>query len=402
MTTPVRVAFLTTHPIQYQVPVFRLLDREEELDFRVYYCMLPDAQKQGEGFGVQFSWDIPLLDGYRYSVLNNVSKTPSVTSFKGCETPEIRSVLQRDEIDVLIVNGWVVKSCLQGLRAARSLRIPCIVRGEANNLRHRPRWKRMLQRVLVRRYSACLPIGRANRDFYLSHGVNENRLFPAPYCVENERFAAAVRSPEPGREVRQKHGIPEDATCFLFSGKLQEKKHPIELIKAFCVARKAHPKMHLLIVGDGEQRQECEAIARRGNVPVHFAGFVNQQEIPAYYSAADCLVLPSDAGETWGLVVNEGMACGRPAIVSDLVGCSADLITQGETGWTFPFGNWNALADLFIEAARDPAKLHSMGQNARARIDSYSPQQAADGIIQAVTALHLRSKPRQRKTIATQ
>ena len=76
----------------------------------------------------------------------------------------------------------------------------------------------------------------------------------------------------------------------------------------------------------------------------HFAGFQNQSELGRYYSAADCLILPS-LTETWGLVVNEALQFGIPAIVSDKVGCHPDLIVEGKTGFVFPAGDDQRLAD---------------------------------------------------------
>jgi glycosyltransferase involved in cell wall biosynthesis len=117
---------------------------------------------------------------------------------------------------------------------------------------------------------------------------------------------------------------------------------------------------------------------------VTFAGFLNQSEIVQAYVAADCLVLPSDAGETWGLVVNEAMASGRPALVSDLVGCAEDLIEPQVTGDRFVFGDWNALADQLIQYGSEPAQLRAMGTEVRSRIQSYSSDAAAEGMYAAV------------------
>lgn len=356
--------------------------------------MLPDAASQGAGFGVAFEWDIPLLEGYAYRVLKNVSPSPGVTHYNGCDTPEIASVLRELQIDVVIVNGWVVKTCLQALRAAKKLRIPCIVRGEANNLRHRPWWKRWLQRQLVRRYAAVLPIGKANRDFYRSHGVDEATMFDAPYCVENQRFARAAADAESRRpELRNRWNIPEEAVCYLYCGKFEQKKHPVELVEAFLQADETRlqaasdPRpIHLLMVGDGALRQNCEQLATRHSslAVITFTGFLNQTQIVEAYVAADILVLSSDAGETWGLVVNEAMACGRPAIVSHLCGCCEDLVVEGATGWSFEFGNWDALADIMIHAGGDAGLLRSMRDRCRQRIAQFSPEVAAKGIVEAV------------------
>ncbi len=89
---------------------------------------------------------------------------------------------------------------------------------------------------------------------------------------------------------------------------------------------------------------------------VYFAGFQNQSQMPRTYAAGDLLVLPSHGGgETWGLCVNEAMCLGRPAIVSNHVGCGPDLIRPGETGWVFEAGRVDALA------AALPARLLPTG-----------------------------------------
>ena len=241
-----------------------------------------------------------------------------------------------------------------------------------------------MHRRLVRQYAACLYIGKVNRAFYESHGVEASRLLPAPYCVENDRFAEpAARWTGREAEPRKRLGIPRESVCFLFSGKLIPKKHPLELLEAFEAVVLQGAPVHLLVVGDGELRLHCEQYVRERRLSVTFAGFVNQSRIPELYAAADCLVLPSDYGETWGLVVNEAMACGRPAIVSDQVGCAADLIVEHETGRTFRFGDWGQLAERMLELASAPAHSRSMGEAAKRHVAAHSPEAAAKGIVQA-------------------
>ena len=123
------------------------------------------------------------------------------------------------------------------------------------------------------------------------------------------------------------------------------------------------------------------------NLPVTFAGFLNQSEIPKAYVAADCLVLPSDSGETWGLVVNEAMACGIPAIVSDHVGCGPDLVIEGETGGVFPLGDIDALAHKIAHFASDADRLKAMGKEAQRRVMTYySVDRAVEGTLAAIHA----------------
>ena len=390
-----RIGFLTTHPIQYQAPVFRALAEQPDVEFTALFAMQPDERQQGAGFGVDFQWDLPLQEGYDWELLDNVARRPDVTHFTGCDTPGIKRVLRRRRFDLLVVNGWVVRSCLQGLAACRRLGIPCVVRGEANLLRCRAWWKSVVHRRLLRRYAGALYIGAANRAFYESHGIPASRLFSSPYCVENQRFnERADEWTGYTTELRRRFGVPEDVVCFVFAAKFISKKHPVELVHAFGDAVRRGARAHLLMVGDGELRPACEEYARASNLPVTFTGFLNQTQIAEAYLAGDCLVLPSDAGETWGLVVNEAMACGRPAIVSSLVGCAEDLVVPGETGAVFPYGQWQELARLLEEHAQDRARLQTMGAHARRQVESYSPDSAARGILMAAGQLTNTAKSR--------
>ena len=157
------------------------------------------------------------------------------------------------------------------------------------------------------------------------------------------------------------------------------------MLDALRIAVAQSERLHLLVVGSGELMAQARAVVAQYNLPVTFAGFLNQSEIPAAYVAADCLVLPSDYGETWGLVVNEAMACGRPAIVSDRVGCAADLVIQNVTGEVFPFGDTAALAHTLVELAANPQRLYAMGEQARLRVTQhYGVQQSVDGTLAAV------------------
>jgi glycosyltransferase involved in cell wall biosynthesis len=386
---PHRLVIVETHPIQYKAPLFRKLAANPDLDLTVWYAMLPDPGQQGEGFGVPFAWDVPLLDGYPHEVLRNRARRPSVSVFAGCDTPEIGRRLRELRPDAVLVNGWVVKTCLQALWACKRLGIPCLVRGEANRLRPRAAWKHALHRLLLPQYAAWLAIGSANRDFYRFHGCPEERIFWAPYAVDNDFFAAQAAA-RAGRRpaIRDSFGVPPDAVVFLFTGKLEPKKHPADLLEA--VARLPaglRDRAHVLVAGDGALRADCARLARERGVSATFAGFLNQSRLPDAYAAADVFVLPSDAGETWGLVVNEAMASGRPAVVSRAAGCCRDLIVEGQTGHACDCGDVAALADLLTAYVRDPAAAARQGAAAAEHIRAFGLDAAAAGVAAAVRSL---------------
>ena len=392
---PYRLVAVETHPIQYKAPLFRRLAAHPDVDLAVWYAMIPDMAQQGVGFGVPFAWDVPLLEGYRHVVLENQAKKPAVTEFRGCDTPEIYARLRRDRPDAVLVNGWVTKTCVQALWACQRLGIPCLVRGEANLLRSRAGWKHALHRLLLRQYAAYLAIGSANREFYRFHRCPEDRIFWTPYAVDNEYFAAqaAARAGQ-RREIRAAFDISLESCVFLFAGKLEEKKHPLDLLEA--VARlpgDLRARAHVLVVGDGPLRHECEQMARAARLPTSFPGFLNQSRLPDAYAAADVLVLPSDAGETWGLVVNEAMASGRPAIVSRAAGCSADLVEEGKTGWTFASGDVQGLSEVLGKYMREMELAARQGRAAAERILAFGYDQAVAGVLAAVRVCAGRRPP---------
>lgn len=380
-----RLGIVASHPVQYQVPWYRALAEREDVNLTVYFALLPTPEQQGIGFGEEFAWDIPLLDGYRWQALPNTARAPSLHGFLASRTPGVARILEADRPDAVIVSGWHALPLLQAARACGRLGIPCLVRGESSGLRRRPWWARAIHRRLLARFDACLAIGVANREFYLCNEVPRERIFPVPYFADNERFAEQAARWRPERDaIRREWGIGPDDACFLFAGKLVPKKRVLDFLAACASARERVPKIRALVVGSGEMAEEVRRFAAERALEVVFAGFQNQTEISRAYVAADTLVLPSDYGETWGLVVNEAMVHGLTAIVSDRVGCGPDLVEDGVTGRIFPFGDVEALAQVIEETAGDPDRRVEMGRQARRRVESYSAERAVEGTLEAL------------------
>jgi glycosyltransferase involved in cell wall biosynthesis len=382
-----RLGIVTPHPIQYQAPWFRELARRPEVELVVLFASLPNAVQQGTGFGVPFQWDIPLLDGYPSRALLNQAP-PGATGFWRCDTPELKELVA--QFDAVVIHGWGVKSCLQGLIGCRRRGVPCIIHAETTLLRRRSWAVRLVHRALLSQFAAALAIGQANRAFYLAHGVRPETIFLAPYAVDNARFEREAQGLLPERPaLRNAFGVPEGAVCVLYCGKFIDEKRPMDLLRALASEPARAARLHLLAVGDGARRVACEAFARSHGVPARFTGFLNQSEIVKAYVASDVLVLPSGS-ETWGLVVNEAMACGRPAIVSDRVGCQLDLVPDDRTGSVFPVGDITAIAARILEMAR-PGRLEAAGAAAREHVRQYSMARRAEATVSCALSVARRA-----------
>jgi glycosyltransferase involved in cell wall biosynthesis len=387
------LAIVASHPVQYQAPWYRAL--AAVTDLRVFFAHRIGADEQARaGFGVPFEWNIPLFDGYRSEWLQNVAARPGVDRFRGCDTPQVARRIEEGRFDAVVVNGWNLLSYWQAIRAARRARIPVMVRGDSQLVTARGAWHRSAKRLvyprLLKSFDAFLAVGLRNEDYYRHYGVAADRIYRSPHCVDNDFFAhaadAARRRPD---DRRRAAGIAADAVVFTFAGKLIAKKRALDFLMALERTRRAHPEVRGLIVGDGPLRAELEEYQRTHDTGCTMVGFLNQLEIAQAYVAADALVLPSTGEETWGLVVNEAMACGVPAIVSDEVGCAPDLIDEGRTGYTYPCRDVAALADRMTRiAARHPDERRAMGSLAEARIAGYSPQTAAAGVVTAMNAIN--------------
>lgn len=387
---PRRLAVVTSHPIQYQAPLFRELAKRPDVDLTVFFCSDHGVTEQVDpGFGRSFKWDVPLLDGYRHEFVPNVARHPGPTGFFGEINPALVGKLARGKFDAVLVHGYAFASCWLAGAGAKLGGAKLLLRGESHLLEPRPRWKRFAKRLLLgpafRFVDACLPIGSLNYEYYRSYGVSPLKLIYAPYTVDNDFFAREADRWRPRRnEVRRELGLPEDAAVALFSAKLLPKKRPLDLLKALEATRTA-PAIRALFVGDGPLRSECEAFARtRLAGRVAFAGFRNQTDLPRLYAAADVLVLPSDV-EPWGLVLNEAMAAGLPVIASAVVGAAADLVRPGETGEMFRLGDIAALAGA-LDKVCEPATAARLSAGARARIARWSIRETADGIARALHA----------------
>lgn len=378
-----------SHPTQYHSPWFRSLARRSEIEIKVFYCWQPDAAAQGDGFDVSFQWDLPLLDGYPHAFLKNVATRPGF-NFAGCDTPEIADLIASREFDAWVINGWRVKSEWQAIRACWKHMVPMMIRGDSHLLDDRSPQKRIAKRMVlgrwIPRFDRCLTVGKLNEAYYKFYGADSSRFFPVQHFVDNEQFAARAAEVDVEKQ-RQLWKIAKDKTVFLFAAKFIDKKQPLPAIKAFEKVCARDAAVHLLMVGDGKLRPSCEEYAAARQLPVTFAGFLNQSQMASAYACADVLVLPSAYAETWGLVVNEAMACGVPAIVSDRVGCGPDLVLRDETGFVFPAGDLEALADAMFNYVENPALIKAHGRNARELISRYSIEAATEGAVSAVLSL---------------
>ncbi len=395
MTHRVRLAYLVSHPIQYQAPLLRRVAKEPDIDLTVLFGS--DFSARGyrdQGFGVDVAWDVPLLEGYRSRVLPALRDNGTVSAI----TPLSRSLLRAlrsssgaPAFDALWVHGYASLNALRGIGAAHSLGIPVLLRAESwSGDRPRSLLKRTAKeaffRVLRPMIAATLPIGTRNASYWRQSLGPDIPQFPVPYAVDNDFFAAkAAQAGATLGRLRTELALDPARPVILFASKLQARKHADHLIQAVHrLGGMTGVLPYLLLVGEGEERHNFEQLSRTlGLEGVRFLGFRNQTELPAFFALADVFVLPS-RHEPWGLIVNEAMAAGCAAVVSSDVGAAPDLVLDGVNGYIFPVGDVPALARALAQVLRSPEISGRMGRAAAERIASWDFEADVQGLRRAL------------------
>lgn len=384
----VRLAIISTHPIQYYAPIFQLLARSQGLRVRVFYTwsQAAGANVADAGFGRSIAWDIPLLEGYEFEFVPNVASRPGTGHFWGLRNPGLVPAIEGWGADAVLVFGWNAASHLAALRYFKG-RLPVFFRGDSTLLDSSSWWRTTARRAVLswvyRHVDVAVAVGSNNRDYFHWCGVPQERIAFAPHAIDTKRFSGEESMHEErAARWRRELAIPPVARTIVYAGKLMPKKDPLLLLEAF--SRCGAPG-HLVFVGDGvlEPALRARAANRRD---VHFLPFQNQQAMPAVYRLGNVFALPSRGpGETWGLALNEAMAARRPVIAGNKVGGARDLVTEGVNGWMFESGNLQQLAAIIRNALTcDPATLSAMGVAAERESAHWSVEAAARGIEEAV------------------
>lgn len=392
----IKLAFLLSHPIQYFSPLFRELTKNAGIDLTVLYSSRHGLESRvDEKFGVEFAWDIPLLEGYKYKFLESIPRGASPQGPLGLFNPGIVRELFAEHYEVLVVHGYNYLTCWLAFLGAKATSTKLLVRGESHLLAKRPFWRRAFKalplKVLFRTLDGYLAIGSRSARYAEHCGVRANRVFIAPYCVHNEFFAKRAKEGAGFREkMLRALNLHPGSIVLAFFGKLYPRKAPFDLLVAF--EKLNSERVALLFVGDGESRRPLEDyVARKHISNVRFTGFVNQSMLPKYYGLTDVVVLPSRA-ESWGLVVNEAMACACAVVVSDVCGCAPDLVHEGKNGCIFPAGNVEALSKILRQLVNDPQCIRAMGRASEEIITDWSPQVSAARIADAVANVVLKKE----------
>ena len=375
-----KIGIFTTHPIQYQVPIWRRLAAEKDLQVKVFYFsdqgVNPDAVDAGFGRAVQ--WDVPLLDGYEYEFL---SRRP-IRDKAGFAIPDVEAFFRREKFDAVFSHGYFFAFFRQLCRMKKKFGYKIMLRGEfsdeapASSLPARVA-RELYLRCYYPRVDAFGAIGEVSFAHLRKRGIPDRKIFFTPYSIDDQLFKRQ-QAEHDRASCRAALGLEDDTPAFLFSGKMIPRKAPLLLADAALELAEKY-RFAMIFLGDGELlpalRARLEPVfGKRLIAP----GFVNQGDLGKYFNAADIFVLPARF-DRWGLVVNEAMAFGLPVIVSDRCGCRHDLVKE-QTGMVFRDNDTASLRSAMESVLKSPERLPEMGREACRLIERFSSDAAASGI----------------------
>lgn len=388
-----RLAVVTSHPIQYYAPLFRLLSKETEIELKVFYTWSQTEQgvKYDRDFGKMIEWDIPLLEGYTYEFVNNSAKDPGVHHFNGIVNPDLNKSILSWNPDFLLVIGWNFRSHLSSMRFFKG-RIPVLFRGDSTLLDEKRGIKKLFRRIFLRwvyrHVDYALYVGKNNKEYFLIHGLDENQLCWVPHAIDNERFTGPNGFDQDAEDWRKALGILDTDLVVLFAGKLEPKKDPDFMLRL--AENILDRNLKIIIVGNGNLETELKAKASADS-RIIFLDFQNQQKMPVVYRLCNIFVLPSiGPGETWGLSVNEAMACKIPVVVSNMCGCAPDLVEENITGWFFEPGKNGdmKIKGLLENILMERSNLNLQGERAWQKLQPFSYSTAIEKIKQVLNQVY--------------
>jgi glycosyltransferase involved in cell wall biosynthesis len=372
-----RIALITEIIAPYRIPVFNALAARDEIDLHVIFLAETDAtQRHWLVYKDEIKFSYQVLPSYRrriagYNFLFNWGMTRA---------------LSRAAPAAILCGGYSYFATWRAMKWARARRLPFLLWSESNTSDRRSSRGivESLKKMFIRNCNAFVVPGSSAREYLVGYGISSERIFVASNAVDNKLFSeGADYARSHDADIRRSLNLPQ--RYFLFVGRLVREKGVFDLVDAYQrLSSEIRANVGLVVVGNGKSAGELEDRAANispGNIQI--AGFAQRDELAMYYGLAEAFIFPTHS-DPWGLVVNEAMACGLPILATDVAGCVADLVKEGQNGLVMKVGDIPGLVSAMAAVAEDPVLRKKMAVASSRLIESFSPGTWAGGIVQAL------------------
>lgn len=372
-----RLVIITEIISPYRIPLFNSLAHASEVELRVIFLSENDpGLRQWKVYKDEIRFPYQVLSSWRRRL----------GKFNILLNGNVPGALREAAPQVILCGGYNYIASWQALFWARSQKVPFLLWSESNrsDIRSGHPVVEFFKAEFLRNCNAFVVSGRSAEEYLRTLKVRQNEIFTAPNAVDNELFcrkAHEVR--EDASRIRAQFNLPE--RYILFVGRLVPEKGVFDLLTAYSqLDQSLREQVGLVFVGDGHCRQALErqaATVRAGSIK--FPGFVQREELPVYYALSEMFVLPTYT-DTWGLVVNEAMACGLPVIVTRVAGCVPDLVRERWNGLIVEERSTQSLTAALTQLVAQRELSALMGVHSAEHIWAYSPQTWSSAIAEAV------------------
>jgi glycosyltransferase involved in cell wall biosynthesis len=371
-----RLVILTEIIAPYRIPVFNALAARAEVDLHVIFLAETDpGLRQWQVYRDEIRFSYQVLKSYRRRV----------GRFKVLLTRGVKAALQASAPQIILGGGYNYLSMWQAQRWARRRGIPFLLWSESNagDARRNFPWVEAAKRRFIHSCQGYVVPGSSAAEYLKTFGVAPDRTFIAPNAVDAERFSNGAEQARRDPGLRQRLGLPQ--RYLLYVGRLVRAKGVFDLLTAYATLPEGIRRdVGLVLAGDGEEFDELVRRSREINPGVVvFPGFLQRDELPAFYALAEALVFPTHS-DPWGLVVNEAMACGLPVVATDVAGCVADLVRDGENGYVVGAQDPENLSRVMERLLNVPEVQRQMGHRSLEMSSRFTPQAWAEGFVRAV------------------
>lgn len=341
----IKLQFLTVMPSPYQRQLFAAMARAPGISVDVAYFTSGAHDRE---------WQAPDLLGHEAVM---AGRTLNWLGPSAHWNPDVVGRITAARADLVVISDYSAPTAQVAMRHLARKGLPFVFWGEVPGFSARGAIGRFLRRRLqspLRGAAGIAGIGEVAVEAYREL-FPEKPVFNIPYFCDLAPFRSAARA---------QAGATKDTVDILFSGQMIARKGVDLLITAFAQVAHAHPKLRLLLLGNGPERERFAAMVPEGlSSRVLFLGHREPAELPSVFAAAEIFCLPS-RHDGWGVVVNEALGAGLPIVVSDAVGAGRDLVVHGRNGFVFPSGDVPAMALALDALAGDAALRQAMSDEA--------------------------------------
>ncbi|MBI3475478.1 MAG: glycosyltransferase family 4 protein [Acidobacteria bacterium] len=371
-----RVVILTEIIAPYRIPVFNALAARTEVDLHVIFLSETDpGLRKWQVYRDELQFSSQVLTSYR----------ARLGRFSLLLTRGVVDALRAADPEIIVCGGYNYFAMWQAQRWARRRGIPFLLWSESNAVDERNNFRLVeaAKRRFIRACQGYVVPGESAAAYLKTFGLAADKIFLAPNAVDVARFVRGAEQARQDQGVRNRLGLPQ--RYLLYVGRFVRSKGVLDLLAAYAtLPESTRREVGLVMAGDGEERDE---LVRRSRAiqpgTVLFPGFLQRDQLPAFYALSEALVLPTHS-DPWGLVVNEALACGRPVIVTDVAGCVADLVQDGENGYVVPPGAPAKLAAAMMRMLSATELRVQMGDRSLQMSSQFTPEMWAHGVVRAV------------------